>query len=221
LDIYVAHGSDRPLELPEEVLRSPFGAVVQRAVAKPLELRYRTAGQMLADVRAANDRLERPIPSGVHPDMEATMVVDPAREQQLSVPTEMSEKLREAFNVLAGKTEVTEVAGPLAPEDRPTLPREPPRSDTGIFDEVTADMAPAPQASLPIALVRPKKNGAAGSSVSEPAGDGGAPLEAPARTSSLPPPLPLHASSSPPRASGMPPTLLHSSSSPPLADDSA
>jgi len=48
LEIYMTHGSDRALDLPVEVLRSPFATVIRRAVAKPLEVRYRLASQMLA-----------------------------------------------------------------------------------------------------------------------------------------------------------------------------
>jgi hypothetical protein len=93
--------------------------------------------------------------------MEATQVIDPNNVVQLSLPTEMSEKLREAFNVLAHETTVEEAvpSAPhtieIAPDDRPTVPRAP-LSESGLFDEITADMALAPNASIPIALHRRK-----------------------------------------------------------------
>lgn len=43
--------SDRPVELPDEVRRSPFGEVVEKAVRKDYRKRYRSANQMLDDLR--------------------------------------------------------------------------------------------------------------------------------------------------------------------------
>jgi len=53
IDVLMAHGSDVAFILPDVVLQSPLCGVIQRALAKSLEVRYRTAVQMLADVEAA------------------------------------------------------------------------------------------------------------------------------------------------------------------------
>jgi eukaryotic-like serine/threonine-protein kinase len=100
--IYVQQGSDRALVLPDEVLSSPFATVVQRAVAKPLEVRYRLASQMLADLHAIVER------AGIaaapqEADMDATQMIDPSLALRLSRPTATSEKLRTAFNAIAAK----------------------------------------------------------------------------------------------------------------------
>lgn len=44
--------SDQPVELPDEVRRSPFGEVVEKAVRKDHRRRYRSADQMLDALRA-------------------------------------------------------------------------------------------------------------------------------------------------------------------------
>jgi len=108
LEIYMTHGSDRALDLPVEVLRSPFATVIRRAVAKPLEVRYRLASQMLADVRSIVEMLAAGMGSMPSADMEATFIVNPKTVQPLSVPTEMSEKLRHAFNAMARKADANE-----------------------------------------------------------------------------------------------------------------
>ena len=108
LEIYMTHGSDRALDLPVEVLRSPFATVIRRAVAKPLEVRYRLASQMLADVRSIVEMLIAGMGSMPSADMEATFIVNPKAVQPLSVPTEMSEKLRHAFNAMARKADADE-----------------------------------------------------------------------------------------------------------------
>ncbi|MEM1029719.1 MAG: serine/threonine-protein kinase [Myxococcota bacterium] len=121
LDIFVAHGSDRPLPLPERLVASPFGPIVARATAKKPELRYRVATQMLADVRAALERhavgpqATQPVPPG--PDLDVTSQLPKVRPRMLSVPNEMSERLREVFNSLAHKG-----------EKPPPLPRAEPRT---------------------------------------------------------------------------------------------
>ena len=117
LEIYAAHGSDKELELPVGVMRSPFAGLIQRAVAKKLEVRYRKAHQMLADLRAIVNAGEK----GLAPaDMEATFIVDPALVRPLSLPTEGSERLRTAFNQMADADE------PSLPEAPPTLVMQPP-----------------------------------------------------------------------------------------------
>jgi hypothetical protein len=102
-------------------------------VAKPLEVRYRLASQMLADVRAVVEQLGTGIGSMPSADMEATYVVD-RRATPLSIPTEMSEQLRAAFNAMARKASAGEAA--------PTLKR--------ALDELPPDIA----GSLPFMLAR-------------------------------------------------------------------
>jgi hypothetical protein len=55
----MAHASADQLALGPAVMSSPFAAVVQRAVAKSLAVRYPSAMQMRADVVAVAERLER------------------------------------------------------------------------------------------------------------------------------------------------------------------
>ncbi|MBI3201415.1 MAG: serine/threonine protein kinase [Myxococcales bacterium] len=49
-EVLWAHSSAEPLALPPEVLSGPLGSVVQRATQKSVELRYRTAADMLMDL---------------------------------------------------------------------------------------------------------------------------------------------------------------------------
>lgn len=105
IDLYVAQGSDTPHRLPPEILQSPFASAVQRAVAKPLDVRYREAGQMLADLRSIADRLGGGAVLPMEADMDATRMLDPTAAQPLSLPNETSEKLRTAFNTIAKKRE--------------------------------------------------------------------------------------------------------------------
>ncbi|MEM9691575.1 MAG: protein kinase [Myxococcota bacterium] len=113
VEIYVQQGSDKPHRLPPAVLDSPFASVIRRAVDKKPAVRYRLASQMLADVRSATERLSQRGPA-VMPNLdvvedddefEATAMLDPSAMLRLSQPTEMSEKLREAFNRAAEKNE--------------------------------------------------------------------------------------------------------------------
>jgi eukaryotic-like serine/threonine-protein kinase len=105
IELYVAQGSDSAHRLLPQILQSPFASVVQRAVAKPLDVRYREAAQMLADVRAVDERLGGGATSPVEADMDATCMLDPSTALALSLPNETSEKLRSAFNVIAKKNE--------------------------------------------------------------------------------------------------------------------
>lgn len=101
IDILAAHGSDRPLPLPGELLRSPYAGIVQRAVAKMPERRYRVATQMLADVRAVLDAIDHGQPTDSDPELEVTSRHPRAPRRPLSVPNATSEKLRKVFNDLA------------------------------------------------------------------------------------------------------------------------
>ncbi len=105
LDVYVVHGADKPLELPIDVLRSPFAAVIRRAVAKPLEVRYRSASQMLADLRAVVDLMNKDRMLIASPDMEVTQVVGADAALPVKAPTEMSEELRSVFNAMVDRGE--------------------------------------------------------------------------------------------------------------------
>ncbi|MCC6526272.1 MAG: serine/threonine protein kinase [Polyangiaceae bacterium] len=52
IEVMLAHSSPEPLPLPESVTRSPLHRVIARGLAKPLDIRYRTALQMRADLEA-------------------------------------------------------------------------------------------------------------------------------------------------------------------------
>jgi serine/threonine-protein kinase len=58
IDVLMAHASETELVLAPEVTASPFATIIQRAVAKGLDVRYRTALQMQADVSALLARLD-------------------------------------------------------------------------------------------------------------------------------------------------------------------
>ncbi|MBW2454807.1 MAG: serine/threonine protein kinase [Deltaproteobacteria bacterium] len=73
LDVYMQHIDDRPFELPPLVRESPVGPIVQRAVAKVLDLRYGTATEMSADLDAAV-----PPPASVEP-LSARTIEMPSR----------------------------------------------------------------------------------------------------------------------------------------------
>jgi serine/threonine protein kinase len=125
IDIYMAHGSDEPLDLPEVVVRSPVAPIIARAVAKRLEVRYRQATQMLVDLRAVLKMMVAGEGHVVAPDLDATFITDPSRVRPRSLPTERSEKLRDAFNRMADKQRIE------IPDAAPTLVRpvpEGPRS---------------------------------------------------------------------------------------------
>lgn len=145
IDIFVAHGSDRPLPLPERLVQSPYGPIVSRACAKRPEQRYRVATQMLADVRAVLERLAFGTERLSGPELDVTSKMPKVRTQHLSIPNEMSERLREVFNSLA-----TERRGP------PPLPAEVGPIETG--DSIEIDMSsfdedaiPPPTGTVPVA----------------------------------------------------------------------
>jgi eukaryotic-like serine/threonine-protein kinase len=136
IDILATHGSDKPLALPDQLLRSPYAGIVQRAVAKMPERRYRVATQMLADVRAVLDAIGQGAPTDSDPELEVTSRHPRAPRRPLSVPNESSEKLRKVFNDLAQVSDDDALAA------RPT--------------ELRA--VPEPRASEPIALTRRKRD---------------------------------------------------------------
>ncbi len=153
LEVYMAHGSDHPLDIPDAVMGSPFASVIRRALAKPLEVRYQKASQMHADLQAVMALLER---SGegaslASADLETTQVIqsnelDALRQRHHS---KASKKLRDAFNRLADRATDEKIARHLVPQAPPTMPMrvadEPPPS---------RPLAPAPAESLPILLTR-------------------------------------------------------------------
>ncbi len=86
LDVYMQHIDDRPFELAQEVTESPIGPIVQRALAKVLDLRYSTAAEMSADLDGAVPppasaeplsarTIEMPSHPGLPDPLEATVVL--------------------------------------------------------------------------------------------------------------------------------------------------
>lgn len=53
IDVYMQHINNAPLDLPPEVRASPLGPIVERATAKAIEARYKSASEMLADLERA------------------------------------------------------------------------------------------------------------------------------------------------------------------------
>jgi len=96
------------------VLRSPFAAIIRRAVAKPLEVRYRRASQMLADLRAVVDLMNKDRMLIASPDMEATQITAAHADLPIQGQTDMSEELRSVFNAMMDKEE----QAPLTPHFR-------------------------------------------------------------------------------------------------------
>ncbi len=118
-EMYVSQGSDAPHVLPEEILSSPFAAVIERATAKPLEVRYRLASQMLADVRAILARYDQGAATQKHgADLEATRFIGGAPEPARN---ESAAKLRTAFNAIASKSAAA-APEPAPPSDDSALP---------------------------------------------------------------------------------------------------
>ncbi|MCC6525757.1 MAG: serine/threonine protein kinase [Polyangiaceae bacterium] len=128
LDLFVAQGSDRPHVLPDAIKTSPFAAVIERAVAKPLEVRYRLASQMLADVNAINARLGAGAADPGEADLEATQFVGQMNPFAAAKPNEQAMRLRQAFNKIADKappssTRPTPAAQPGPTSTRPSQPQ--------------------------------------------------------------------------------------------------
>jgi hypothetical protein len=153
-EMYVMQGSDEPHVVPEEISSSPFAAVIERAIAKPLEVRYRLASQMLADVRAILARYNQGAETrSLGADLEATRFIGAA---PTAAPTnESAAKLRTAFNAIAGKAAAA-APKPAPPSDDSAVPTmllpmvqappeqiKPPVPD--IAYEETQPAGPAPQ----------------------------------------------------------------------------
>ncbi|MBI4954704.1 MAG: protein kinase, partial [Myxococcales bacterium] len=131
LDLFVAQGSDRPHVLPDAIKTSPFAAVIERAVAKPLEVRYRLASQMLADVNAINARLGAGAADPGEADLEATQFVGQV-SPFAAAPNEQAMRLRQAFNKIADKappssTRPAQAAQPGPSSARPSQPQAAPQ----------------------------------------------------------------------------------------------
>jgi len=111
LDMYVAQGSDRPHVLPEAVQLSPFAPVIERAVHKEVAVRYRLASQMLADTRAAVERIEMDWEDDDDPeaDLDVTRVVDGEAAEQLLAGVR-AEQLRAALNLAADQAAMKQAA---------------------------------------------------------------------------------------------------------------
>ncbi|MCA9622331.1 MAG: serine/threonine protein kinase [Myxococcales bacterium] len=146
LEIYVAHGSDRALKLPAAVAGTAFGPIVQRAISKQPQARYRTATQMLADVEAATATLAAGDGGAGPAELEVTQRRRGTGSALLSVPNETSERLRSVFNRLAATAK--DAAGAEWDDD--------PASSSDVPDDrpTIRQSVPQAQASLPIALVR-------------------------------------------------------------------
>jgi hypothetical protein len=152
-EMFVMQGSDAPHVLPDEILGSPFAAVIERAIAKPLEVRYRLASQMLADVRAILARYDQGAQTQrLGADLEATRFIGAAPAP--AARNESAAKLRTAFNAIAGKSAAA-APQPAPPSDEsalPTLfmpvvqaPPEPPEPPViEIAAEETQPAGPAP-----------------------------------------------------------------------------
>lgn len=160
IDIFVAHGSDRPLPLPDLLLRSPYGTIVSRACAKRPEQRYRVATQMLADVRAVLERLAFGPGQLGSPELEVTSKMPRVRTQHLSIPNEMSERLREVFNSLASDRQGPPAKPPPLPAEAAT--REAPAEEDPPEDSIEVDLSsfdgdeiPPPTGTVPIPPDRP------------------------------------------------------------------
>ncbi len=139
-DIFVAQGSDKAHVLPDEIAASPFATVIERAVAKPFEVRYRLASQMLADIRAVLARFGAGNAGPGEADMEATQfIVAP----EPVAPNENAMKLRKAFNAIADKNAAAAPA-PKAPPAPPPPALPPPPAPP----PPTMDVAPRPAASV-------------------------------------------------------------------------
>jgi eukaryotic-like serine/threonine-protein kinase len=140
LEVYMAHGSDRPLELAPEVMRSPFAAIIRRAVTKELDVRYQTASQMHADVEAVASLYRRLGDAAIvaSADLDKTQVLGKAERKQKG-GTAGSAKLREVFNRLADKKD-------KVPDAAPTLRRAVPPS------------IPSANESLPFLLTREQRD---------------------------------------------------------------
>jgi eukaryotic-like serine/threonine-protein kinase len=131
LDIYVAQGSDKPIFLPDEVLTTPFGPIIQRAVSKPVAVRYSMASQMLADVQATLANLETP-QQDVEADLEATRMLDPSLIPKVVNPH--AEKMRRVLNAAANKAEQRErLKSTPGPQSTPAPTSKPPRPSTPQF----------------------------------------------------------------------------------------
>lgn len=126
IEIYVSQGSDQEHQLPTEITDSPFAAIVKRAIAKPLNVRYRQASQMLADVNAVVEALSGGQEVMSEADMEATFVMDVSKLLALSTPSATSGKLHAAFNAMAARQakQKAKSARPAAPS--PAAPSLPP-----------------------------------------------------------------------------------------------
>lgn len=148
IDIYVAHGSDRELKLPESIRLSPYASIIRRAVSKAPTKRYRTATQMLADVEAATVAIATGADRSGRAELDVTQRRRGVADPMLSEPNETSEKLREVFNRLAENAADLEDEAPPSsqppldiPEDRPTI-------------RMAIEDVPEARVSEPIALIR-------------------------------------------------------------------
>jgi serine/threonine protein kinase len=148
IDIYVAQGSDRPIELPALVSSSPFGPVVQRAVSKEVQVRYHLASQMLADLLAAIERVgmvddDAEGDEDDEEDMVATAFLDPEAARHLLEASPHSQRMRDAMNLAASRAERKS----LAPADAEDPDIGAPKAEPS---EAEAPKAEAPKVDPPL-----------------------------------------------------------------------
>jgi serine/threonine protein kinase len=120
IEVLMAHASADPLDIAMEVRQSAFGAVIERSLAKDLDVRYRTAIQMRADVEA----VLRGGTGAAAADLDATMLVP---QQQVSF-----------------------VPPAAAATPQPVVDEEPAPITQRLDDLATASAAPPPSSTIPI-----------------------------------------------------------------------
>ena len=107
-EVLWTHNSADPIALPAEVSSGPLGGVVHRATQKAVELRYRTAADMLMDLERALGTGGPSIPASA---MAATMNAHPLFSQ--APPTPLSPQLPAPMPVqTAAGVQVTTLAPP-------------------------------------------------------------------------------------------------------------
>jgi hypothetical protein len=133
VELLLAHSSQQPLPLDEVIVQSAFHAVIARGLAKDLQVRYRNAMQMRADVEAALMLYQR-LPQLARaqaefaPDLAPTMVYGGAAGAEARVADLAAEDgLGSTLELSDGATPTLSMDDPLAPEaatERLELPPE-------------------------------------------------------------------------------------------------
>jgi len=148
VDVLMAHGGPTPLSVDAEVAASPFANVIERALAKPLDVRYRTALQMHADIEAALAFHERAL-------QVARMVGDYQRRQG-TADLQPTLALEDPAELVGGDADGSET-DELPPEGDAARVEEAPTTQR-IPEAMTEDAglpAPVPAASSSAAATQP------------------------------------------------------------------